>query len=153
MDTPKFLMSNSPLALVVGRGDESPTDACFHESRILLEKMYACYGLLPSKVVATKSGSVYLSYRNTRNDVTLRIEVDNDLDIIATINTRDGLIESGVFEDEFADQAIAVLCGEVSAKKAFGTPWKVKLTGQFRPDPLAALQFCYRFQLLCKCAD
>lgn len=96
---------------------ESPTDACFEESRIILEKMYASHGRLPSKVVPTKDGAVYLSYRNTRNDATLRIEVDNDLDIVATITTKNGMIESGVFEDDFADQAIAILCGEVSAEK------------------------------------
>lgn len=107
-------------AFELNRGGESPTDSCFEESRNLLETMYARFRRLPSKVVTTKSGSVYLCYRNTRNDVTLRVEVDNDLDIVATINTKNGLIESGVFEDDFADQAIAVLLGEVSAEEAFG---------------------------------
>lgn len=90
---------------------ESPSPDCYRSTLELLKQIYCRYGTLPSKVVATRSSTIYACYRNTRSGFTLRIEVDNDLDATAVVSNGSGQIEAGAFEDEFADRAVAILNG------------------------------------------
>lgn len=97
------------------RGVTVPSEACAEASVEILKAMYSQHGLLPAKTVATKGGAIYAAYDNPSTGVTLRIEIDEDLDAIASVVDATGNVEAEAFEDEFADWAVSVLLGTISA--------------------------------------
>lgn len=90
------------------KGFEPPIRECYAKTFEVLSEIYVHFGMLPSKVVATKASSLLIEYRNSRMGSTLRLEVDNELDVVGVVSANDKSIESGDFESDFADRAIAI---------------------------------------------
>lgn len=97
------------------KGFEPPKRKCYEKSFEVLSEIYLHSGMLPSKVVATKASSLLIEYRNSRIGSTLRLEVDNELDVVGVVSANDKSIESGDFESDFADRAIAIFQGRATA--------------------------------------
>lgn len=104
-------------------GVDSPSKECYTTAHEFLKSMYRKYGMLPSKVVATKSTTIYIRYYNAATLKALRVEIDDDLDVIASLSDGSKFPEAGAFEGAFADKLVEKLRGEHQAKPASKRTW------------------------------
>ncbi len=99
---------------LTNQGFENPGIDCCAQAKDVLRWIYNTRGLLPAKVAVTKGGTLYVAFRNPKQDSTLRLEIDEDGDVVFSIESGD-FLEAGVFEDEMATWALDVLAGTVVA--------------------------------------
>ncbi|MDA1055279.1 MAG: hypothetical protein O3C40_33075 [Planctomycetota bacterium] len=98
----KFLESRIEDARVPAHWDNiaSPTAQCRQLCLKIARSIFAQYGFIPFKVVASQQEAILLAYKNPRNDKTMRIEVDNDLDTVAVVSNDQKILATGVFEGQ-----------------------------------------------------
>ncbi len=99
---------------LTSNGYRNPGKACDLQTREVLRWLYKARGILPTKVVATKRETLYAAFRNPKKDITLRLEIDDESDVVFSIESGE-FLEAGVFEDEMAIWALDVLAGKVCA--------------------------------------
>ena len=87
-------------------GVESPTEGCIEAALQLSQRLFGTYEMIPYKVTASKEGGVYLAYKSPANLNILRIEVDNDLDVVAVVSDSKAILASGVLEDDAKEAEI-----------------------------------------------
>ena len=77
---------------------EAPSEDCKLYALEVARRLCATYGIIPYKITVSKEGGVFAAYRNPHNNRTLRIEVDNDLDVAAVVSDGDAIRDSGLLE-------------------------------------------------------
>jgi hypothetical protein len=87
-------------------GVEPPAGECVESALALSRRLFTAYGIIPYKVTASKEGGVYLAYKSPANSNILRIEVDNELDVVAVVSDGKSILASGVLEDDRAEAEI-----------------------------------------------
>jgi hypothetical protein len=87
-------------------GVEAPTEESVGSALRLSQRLFAAYGIIPYKVTASKEGGVYLAYESPANFNILRIEVDNELDVVAVVSDGKAILASGVLEDDATEAEI-----------------------------------------------
>ena len=95
-------------------GFRNPGIACYSHSKEVMKWLYNARGVLPTKVVATKRKTLFAAFRNPKKDITLRLEIDDEGDVVFSIESGE-FLEAGVFEDEMATWALDVLAGNICA--------------------------------------
>lgn len=93
----------------LAEGVARPSDECFQCAQLMLESVFERSGQLPVKVVVTRESSLYVLFRNSENDTSLRVEIDDELDIIAALSCKGAVVDSGPFENELVDKFLSVL--------------------------------------------
>ncbi len=101
--------------LWVRRGYPAPSADCRAVTLSLTKSIFASFGKIPSSVLPTKEAAINISYRNSDTNTTLYIEVDSDLDAVATISLGNKVVDFGVFENGFVDRAFAILDNGIEA--------------------------------------
>jgi antitoxin (DNA-binding transcriptional repressor) of toxin-antitoxin stability system len=87
-------------------GVAAPTDDCRRLCLEIAEQLFSKYGLLPSRVVASRQEGIYLEYKLPQGGRTLGIEVDNELDAVAVVSDANGTLASAAFEGDEAEKLI-----------------------------------------------
>ncbi len=82
----------------------------------LLARLDATYGLVPSKLAITVEGAIYVAFEDRGVSNRLRIEIDNDLDVVATLSREREIVDSGVFPSD-----------EQRLVSAFSDDWRSRL--------------------------
>ena len=95
-------------------GTEEPTEDCRERSFRQADQLFQSRGLLPAKVVATRSGGVYLEYKSPIGERVLGIEVDNELDVVAAVSDTEKVLASAVFEGDEAEELLRIFFGGVA---------------------------------------
>jgi hypothetical protein len=90
----------------VDEGVEPPTVACRRYTLDVLRRLASSYGVIPYKITWSKEGGILAAYKNARNDRILRVEVDNDLDVVAVVSDGKAILESGFLEADDLEPAI-----------------------------------------------
>lgn len=81
-------------------GVENPTDACRMYAQSLLRRLYGEYNLIPYKASISKDGGLYAAYRSASGRITLRVEIDNELDAVAVVTNGSEILNSGLLDDD-----------------------------------------------------
>lgn len=84
---------------------EPPTADCLEYSSQFLQQLFAAYGMIPYKVSISTCGAIYAAYRNPQSGSVLRTEIDNELDVVATVSRSGKIVASGFFR---RDEAVLV---------------------------------------------
>ena len=87
-------------------GVEPPSQPCVEAALGLSRRLFAEYGIIPYKVTASKEGGVYLAYKSPANSNILRIEVDNELDVVAVVSDGKAILASAVLENDATEADI-----------------------------------------------
>jgi len=90
----------------VDEGVEGPTEACTRYSFQVVRRLFATYGIIPYKITASKQGAVFAAYKNPHNVRTLRIEVDNELDVAAVVSDGEAILDSGLLEGDDLERSL-----------------------------------------------
>jgi predicted DNA-binding antitoxin AbrB/MazE fold protein len=85
---------------------EGPTDECKRYSLQVVRRWFLAYGLIPYKITISKDGGVFAAYKNPHNNRILRIEVDNDLDVVAVVSDGEAILDSGLLEGDDREQSL-----------------------------------------------
>lgn len=81
----------------------APTQDACRFARQFLQGLFSSYGIIPYKVTHSKEGGIYAAYRSPRDSgVLLRVEIDNELDVVATVSRNKEIVASGFFESDEA---------------------------------------------------
>jgi prevent-host-death family protein len=89
-------------------GVDEPNAGCRQSALVTSERLFEKHGLLPTKVVASRVGGIYLEFKSTSSDRTLGVEFDNDLDAVAVVADAHGTLASAAFEAEEADRLLSI---------------------------------------------
>jgi hypothetical protein len=81
-------------------GISKPSTQCLERVREFLYHLGDTFGILPYKVAYTKDQAVYAAYRNSTNHNVLRIEIDEDLDIIANVSDGERILASASLDTD-----------------------------------------------------
>jgi prevent-host-death family protein len=95
-------------------GVAEPTEECRRSCLEVTERLVEKHGLLPSKVVASRQGGIYLEYKSPPSGRTLGIEIDNELDAVAVVADTNGTLASAAFEDNEAQELLRIFFGELA---------------------------------------
>jgi hypothetical protein len=87
-------------------GVEAPTEESVESALHLSQRLFVAYGIIPYKVTASREAGVYLAYKSPANFNILRIEVDNELDVVAVVSDGKSILASGVLEDHAMESEI-----------------------------------------------
>ena len=87
-------------------GVEQPSPDCLEWSLQVLCRLFDNYGLIPYKIVPSKEGGVFAAYKNPLNANILRVEVDNEFDVVAVVSDGQSVLESGLLEDDDLEQSL-----------------------------------------------
>jgi len=87
-------------------GTEEPSPDCLTWSLQVLCRLFDNYGLIPYKIVPSKEGGVFAAYKHPTNQNILRIEVDNELDVVAVVSDGQSVLESGLLEDDDSERSL-----------------------------------------------
>ena len=91
---------------------QPPSQECRQFSLLLLERLHARYGIIPSKVAVMKEGGLLSLYKSSSGN-TLRVEIDEDLDAVAVVSDGDDVLFSAFLEgDDLEEAAINVFKNE-----------------------------------------
>ena len=85
---------------------EQPSPDCLEWSLQVLCRLFDNYGLIPYKIVPSKEGGVFAAYKNPLNANILRVEVDNEFDVVAVVSDGQSVLESGLLEDDDLEQSL-----------------------------------------------
>ena len=99
---------------LTSQGFKNPGINCYLQAKDVLRWLYNARGILPAKIAVTKGRTLYVAFRNPKQDTTLRLEIDEDCDVVFSIESGE-FLEAGVFEDEMATWALDVLAGTICA--------------------------------------
>jgi hypothetical protein len=80
----------------IEEGVESPTAECMKHSFFVINRLFETYGILPYKITMSKEGGIFAAYKNPRNKNILRLEVDNELDVVAVVSDGVAISQSGI---------------------------------------------------------
>lgn len=97
-------------------GVNEPTDDCRQLCLRLAEKLFLDYGLLPSKVVASRQEGLYLDYKSLHSGRSLGIEADNELDVVAVVSDANGILASAAFEGDEVQHLLRVFFNGLATK-------------------------------------
>ena len=89
-------------------GVAEPSNDCRNLCLSHSQRLYVSFGLLPSKVVASRQEGIYLEYKLPQGGRTLGIEVDNELDVVAAVSDANGILASAAFEGEDAERLLRI---------------------------------------------
>jgi hypothetical protein len=87
-------------------GFDAPTASCLIFSKSILRRLFDNYGFLPYKIAASKEGGVFAAYRTPSGKITLRVEVDNELDVVAVVSDGHQILDSGFLEADDIERSI-----------------------------------------------
>lgn len=87
-------------------GTEEPSPDCLKWSLQVLCRLFDNYGLIPYKIVPSKEGGVFAAFKNPLNANILRVEVDNELDVVAVVSDGQCILESGLLEDDDLERSL-----------------------------------------------
>ena len=79
---------------------ESPTRDCLHWAKQTLGRLATQYGMTPNRVAYSVEGGIFVAYLSPDGTRVLNLEIDNDIDVVATISEGKAVLESVVMEDE-----------------------------------------------------
>jgi hypothetical protein len=85
----------------IEEGVESPTAECMKHSFFVINRLFETYGILPYKITMSKEGGIFAAYKNPRNKNILRLEVDNELDVVAVVSDGVAISQSGILQGEY----------------------------------------------------
>jgi hypothetical protein len=100
---------------------EAPSEDCKRYALEVARRLCATYGIIPYKITVSKEGGVFAAYRNPHNDRTLRIEVDNDLDVAAVVSDGDAILDSGLLEADDLERSL-LGCFDPHLARTFSLP-------------------------------
>ena len=87
-------------------GVDPPSDACKTYSRQVLRRLFDTYGIIPYKITVSKDGGVFAAYKSANTKNILRIEVDNELDVVAVVTDGSSILDSGLLEEDDREQSL-----------------------------------------------
>lgn len=87
-------------------GVEAPSPACHQYSLQVLRRLFDSYGIIPYKITVSKDGGVFAAYKTPQSKNILRIEVDNELDVVAVVSDGDSILDSGLLEADDLEQSL-----------------------------------------------
>ena len=87
-------------------GTPLPLSDCLEWSLQVLCRLFDNYGLIPYKIMPTKEGGVFAAYKNPLNGNVLRVEVDNELDVVAVVSDGQSILESCLLEDDDMERSL-----------------------------------------------
>ena len=91
----------------IADGVEPPSRDCLEASRRLLERLFDNYnGLTPYKIAPSKEGGVFVAYRHSVSGNVIRIEVDGEFDMVATVSDGQRILHAGFCGDAASEQAL-----------------------------------------------
>jgi hypothetical protein len=83
-----------------------PTEDCKRYSFEVLRRLFGTYGVIPYKIAFSKDGGVFAAYKNPHNNRILRIEIDDDLDVVAVVSDGQAIVESGLLEGDDLERSL-----------------------------------------------
>jgi len=87
-------------------GVDPPSASCTQYSRQVLRRLFDTYGIIPYKITVSKDGGIFAAYKAPSNKNILRIEVDNELDVVAVVSDGDSILDSGLLEADDLEQSL-----------------------------------------------
>lgn len=87
-------------------GTELPSSACVDYTQEVLIRLFDMYGVIPYKTAVSKEGGIFAAFNTPHDNNILRIEVDNDLDVIAAVSDGTKILDSGVIEGDDVERGI-----------------------------------------------
>lgn len=81
-------------------GIVKPREQCVERAREYLYHLGDAFGILPYKVMCSKEQAVYAAFHNSANRNILRIEIDEDLDIVANVSDGQRILASASLDSE-----------------------------------------------------
>ena len=99
----------------IEEGVEAPTSDCFSYTKRVLTRLFDTYGIIPYKITMSKEGGVFAAYKSPHNKNTLRLEIDNELDVVAVVSDGEVILDSGVLiEDDFEEGIVDCFNSQVA---------------------------------------
>jgi hypothetical protein len=74
-----------------------PSQECGHLAAQVVRRLHSFHGILPYKIT-TSGEAIYFAYENPKIDAVLRVEVDNDLDVVSTLSIGRQVAESAILD-------------------------------------------------------
>ena len=84
----------------------------------MINRLFFRYGILPYKVSVSREGGIFAAFQNPRNKNILRVEVDNDLDVVAVVSDGVSILESGLLQGDDVELAVIESFDSAMASKA-----------------------------------